>query len=104
MVRAVIREMDPNLPIVQAASLAEMTAFTLFPQRLAAWLAAIVSTIGVLLAALGVYGVTAYHVNQRTREIGVRLALGAQPRAIAAMTRGWPWPTHDTAAPPEASR
>ena len=55
-VRAVIREMDPNLPVVQAGTLADMTAFTLFPQRLAAWLAAIVSMIGVFLAALGVYG------------------------------------------------
>ena len=58
-VRAVLREMDPNLPVTQAGTLADMTAFTLFPQRLAAWLAAIVSAIGVFLAALGVYRRTA---------------------------------------------
>ena len=56
-VRALIREMDPGLPVVQAATLAETTAFALFPQRIAAWLAAIVGVIGVLLSALGVYGV-----------------------------------------------
>src|SRR4029450_10446530 len=76
-VRALIREMDPNLPVVQAGTLPEMTAFTLFPQRLAAWLAAIVSTIGIFLAALGVYGIAAYNASLRTREIGIRVALGA---------------------------
>jgi ABC-type antimicrobial peptide transport system permease subunit len=62
-----------------------MTAYTLFPQRLAAWLAAIVGVTGVLLAALGIYGVAAYHVSQRRREIGVRLAMGALREQVLGM-------------------
>jgi macrolide transport system ATP-binding/permease protein len=84
-VRAVVRDMDPNLPVIQAAPLRDMTAYTLFPQRLAAWLAAIVGVTGVLLAALGIYGVAAYHVSQRRREIGVRLAMGALREQVLGM-------------------
>lgn len=87
-VRALIRDMDPNLPVIQAANLTEMTAFTLFPQRMAAWLAAIVGTVGVLLAALGVYGITAYNVSQRTREIGIRVALGALRTQVLRLILG----------------
>jgi cell division protein FtsX len=76
-VRAIIRDLDPNLPIVRAASLADLAAYTLFPQRVAAWLAAIVGGVAVFLTALGIYGLTSYSVSQQRREIGIRLALGA---------------------------
>ena len=76
-VRAVIRTLDPNLPVTRSGALAELTAFTLFPQRLVTWLATIVAATGVFLAALGVYGIAAYHASLRTREIGIRVALGA---------------------------
>jgi putative ABC transport system permease protein len=76
-VRAVIRDLDPNLPVTRAGALEDLTAFTLFPQRLVMWLATIVAVTGVFLAALGVYGIAAYHASLRTREIGIRVALGS---------------------------
>lgn len=87
-VRALLREMDANLPVVRSATLAEMTAFGLFPQRMAGWLAAVVGAIGILLAALGVYGVTAYNVSQRRREIGIRVALGAHRTQVLRLIVG----------------
>ena len=87
-VRAVVRGLDPNLPVMRAGAFADLTAFTLFPQRLVTWLAAIVAVAGVFLAALGVYGIAAYHASLRTREIGIRVALGAaRAQAVSLVLR-----------------
>jgi predicted permease len=88
-VRALVQEMNPNLPLIRPSTLPEMSAFTLLPQRLASWLAAAVATIGVFLASIGIYGLTAYNVGQRTREIGIRMALGAvRSRVMASVVGG----------------
>jgi ABC-type antimicrobial peptide transport system permease subunit len=83
--RALVREVDPNLPLVSAATLAEMTAFALVPHRLASWIAGTVGLIGLLLVTIGVYGMTAHDVTRRTREIGIRIALGALPWEVLRM-------------------
>lgn len=87
-VRALVAELNPNLPLVRASTLTEMTAIGLLPHRLASWLAGSVATIGIFLAAIGIYGLTAYNVSQRTREIGVRVALGATASQVMNRVMG----------------
>jgi predicted permease len=75
-VRAIVAEMNPSLPL-EASSMRDLTAIVLLPHRVASWLAAGVAIVGAFLAAIGIYALAAYNVTQRTREIGIRIAVGA---------------------------
>jgi predicted permease len=80
--RALVRSLNPDLPVAQALPLEQVTALGLIPQRIAGAVAGSLGIFGVLLAAIGLYGVISYTVNRRTREIGIRVALGADRSAV----------------------
>lgn len=83
--REVVRRTNPNLPVVSTMDMAEVATIGLVPQRIAATLAGTLGLAGLLLAAIGLYGLMAYAVASRTREIGIRQALGAEPGAVIRM-------------------
>lgn len=87
--RAVVASMNHNLPIVTSQTLENAQAGPVEMQlRIAASVSGTVGTVGLLLAAIGIYGLTAYTVTRRTREIGVRIALGAGQRDVVMMVPG----------------
>ena len=85
MIRFAIASVDPNLPVREVVPVAELLGRGLSRERLLARLAGVFGVMALLLAAIGLYGVVAYSVTQRTNELGIRLALGARPRAVWLM-------------------
>jgi ABC-type antimicrobial peptide transport system permease subunit len=81
-VRSEVRALDATLPLYNVKTLEEQKTSSLYVSRMAATLLTMFGLLAVVLAAVGLYGVMAYSVNRRTREIGIRLALGAQGHQV----------------------
>ena len=82
VIRGQVRALDPELPVFNISTVQEALAVNRWPQRVFGSMFAIFALIAVSLATVGLYAVTAYAVSRRTREIGVRVALGADARQV----------------------
>ena len=87
-VRSALGDLNRDLPVLNVLSMREYAALSMFPQRVAGWISGILGAVGLLLVGMGIYGLMAFSVAQRTREIGVRMALGATRSSVLRMVLG----------------
>jgi predicted permease len=85
---AIVQDVEPDLLIDANTSYTNFMGIAMLPSKAAALITSLFGLVGLSLASLGLYGILAYSVNQRTREIGIRIALGADPRSVQAMVLG----------------
>jgi putative ABC transport system permease protein len=85
-VRSAIAAVDRDVPVTDVRTMKEVAAASMARPRSQTWIIGSFAVVALILAALGIHGVMAYTVSQTTREMGLRIALGAQPRELLSMT------------------